>query len=137
MLNSVPESAARYAATHLISFLCVLASWRDRSRRPSFDTARLHQASRVAKIARPSSSRISCRFMMNHKLSIRSFLLFVVAVMANPLASAEDWPRWGGPRGDGTWKGPKLPAIWPRGGLPVVWKKPIGGGYGGVSVAGG
>jgi outer membrane protein assembly factor BamB len=50
---------------------------------------------------------------------------------------AEDWPRWRGPRGDGTWNAPKLPAKWPAEGLPVIWKKPIGGGYAGATVAGG
>ena len=50
---------------------------------------------------------------------------------------AEDWPRWGGPRGDGTWQGPKLPDVWPAGKLPVAWTRQIGGGYGGVSVADG
>jgi outer membrane protein assembly factor BamB len=74
--------------------------------------------------------------MMKRRPYFHSFLFLVVAAVSmSTAASAEDWPRWGGPRGDGTWKGPKLPSIWPREGLPVVWKKPIGGGYGGVSVA--
>lgn len=50
---------------------------------------------------------------------------------------SEDWPRWRGPRGDGTWKGPPLPEKWPTGGLKVVWRQPIGGGYAGVIVADG
>jgi formylglycine-generating enzyme required for sulfatase activity/outer membrane protein assembly factor BamB len=49
--------------------------------------------------------------------------------------SGEDWPRWRGPRGDGTWHGPKLPAFWPRKGLPRLWRQPIGGGYAGVVVS--
>jgi len=47
----------------------------------------------------------------------------------------EDWPRWRGPRGDGTWRGPKLPAAWPEEGLQRVWRREIGGGYGGIAVA--
>ena len=47
----------------------------------------------------------------------------------------EDWPRWRGPRGDGTWQGAKLPERWPDGGLRRVWRQPVGGGYGGVAVA--
>jgi outer membrane protein assembly factor BamB len=47
----------------------------------------------------------------------------------------EDWPRWRGPRADGTWNAPKLPAQWPSNGLPRIWKKPIGGGYAGISAA--
>lgn len=50
---------------------------------------------------------------------------------------AEDWPRWGGPRGDETWSGPDLPEKWPAEGLRTVWKQPIGGGYGGVIAADG
>jgi hypothetical protein len=52
-------------------------------------------------------------------------------------AVAEDWPRWGGPRGDGTWNGPKLPEKWPDGGLSAAWRKAIGGGYGGIAEADG
>src|SRR5262249_41715723 len=47
----------------------------------------------------------------------------------------EDWPRWRGPRGDGTWHGPRLPASWPRKGLPRLWRQPIGGGYAGGVVS--
>jgi outer membrane protein assembly factor BamB len=47
---------------------------------------------------------------------------------------AEDWPRWRGPRGDGTWNAPKLPEKWPSEGLTAVWKQPIGGGYAGIAV---
>ncbi|MBX7074822.1 MAG: PQQ-like beta-propeller repeat protein [Pirellulales bacterium] len=52
-------------------------------------------------------------------------------------ANGEDWPRWRGPRGDGTWQAPKLPNQWPAAGLPQVWKQPIGGGYAGIVVADG
>ncbi|HEY2841195.1 MAG TPA: PQQ-binding-like beta-propeller repeat protein [Pirellulales bacterium] len=64
--------------------------------------------------------------------AIATLLLFLT-----PSASAEDWPRWRGPRGDGTWQAPKLPATWPAGGLPVAWRQKIGGGYAGVVVADG
>lgn len=49
----------------------------------------------------------------------------------------EDWPRWRGPRGDGTWRAPPLSAAWPEAGLTRVWRKELGGGYGGVAVSGG
>ena len=55
-----------------------------------------------------------------------------------PMPTAgEDWPRWRGPRGDGTWQGPKLSLDWPQDGLPRIWSRPIGGGYGGIAVADG
>jgi outer membrane protein assembly factor BamB len=50
---------------------------------------------------------------------------------------AEDWPRWRGPRGDGTWQAPPIPEQFPAAGPPVVWKAPLGKGYSGISVAGG
>jgi outer membrane protein assembly factor BamB len=50
---------------------------------------------------------------------------------------AEDWPRWRGPRGNGTWHGPNLAETWPKDGLRQVWKVEIGGGYAGVTVAAG
>jgi outer membrane protein assembly factor BamB len=63
-------------------------------------------------------------------------ILFVVGLLAAlPATRAEDWPRWRGPRGDGTWNAPALPDKWPAGGPRVVWRKPIGGGYAGVTVA--
>jgi len=54
----------------------------------------------------------------------------------NAKGDGEDWPRWRGPRGDGTWKGPKLAEHWPKEGLKLRWWQPIGGGYAGVTVAG-
>src|SRR5262245_15473254 len=53
------------------------------------------------------------------------------------LLRAEDWPRWRGPRGDGSWNGPALPEKWPAEGLKRLWSVPIGGGYAGLSVADG
>lgn len=51
--------------------------------------------------------------------------------------SGEDWPRWRGPRADGTWNAPKLPTTFPEAGLPQVWRNELGGGYGGISVSDG
>ena len=78
--------------------------------------------------------------------SVRPLLaaLFLVVALC-PVRGADpagqpfetDWPQFRGPRGDGTWRAPELPAAWPDGGLRQVWKQGIGGGYAGVSVAGG
>ncbi|MFN0055181.1 MAG: PQQ-binding-like beta-propeller repeat protein [Planctomycetales bacterium] len=63
-------------------------------------------------------------------------VVWLLWLLVGPSQTAfpEDWPRWGGPRGDETWKAPKLPERWPEAGLPPVWSVPIGGGYGGVAV---
>ena len=47
----------------------------------------------------------------------------------------EDWPRWRGPRGDGSFRGPPFAERWPADGLKPEWSRPIGGGYAGVVVA--
>jgi len=51
--------------------------------------------------------------------------------------AGEDWPRWRGPRGDGTWRAAKLPPVWPKDGLQRVWKQELGGGYGGIAASDG
>lgn len=62
----------------------------------------------------------------------------VVTAVAQPRKIvSEDWPRWRGPRGDGTWRGPKLPEKWPAKGPRLVWRQAVGGGYAGVVVADG
>ena len=66
----------------------------------------------------------------------RATLVALLTIASAP-AAAEDWPRWRGPRGDGSWSAPKLPEKWPATGLKTVWKQPVGGGYAGVTVSGG
>jgi outer membrane protein assembly factor BamB len=62
---------------------------------------------------------------------LRSIALLLLVV---PVARAEDWPQWLGPRRDGTsaekvvpWKGP----------LKVVWRQPVGEAHSSPVVAGG
>jgi outer membrane protein assembly factor BamB len=70
-----------------------------------------------------------------HFRGVQAFVwLFLVAVSFPALA--DDWPRWGGPRGDNTWQGPKLPEKWPAEGPRIVWRQQLGGGYGGIAVTG-
>jgi len=70
-------------------------------------------------------------------LPIAAVLAAVLAGLCTRSISAEDWPRWRGPRGDGTWNAPRVAQKWPEGGPPVVWQTPIGPGYSGISVSGG
>ncbi len=65
----------------------------------------------------------------------RILLLSAICLVAGP-ALGEDWPRWRGPRDDGTWQTPPLAIEWPSGGLPTQWRVSIGAGYAGVVVAG-
>lgn len=56
-------------------------------------------------------------------------------MLCSAFTPAEDWPRWRGPRGDGTWQGPRLREHWPANALRTCWKAACGGGYAGLVVA--
>ncbi|MFO0946042.1 MAG: PQQ-binding-like beta-propeller repeat protein [Planctomycetota bacterium] len=50
-------------------------------------------------------------------------------------AQGEDWPKWRGPRADGTWKAPPIANKFPENGISPRWRKKIGAGYAGIVVA--
>jgi outer membrane protein assembly factor BamB len=60
----------------------------------------------------------------------------LICLLMHSTTVAEDWPRWRGPRGNGTWNAPRLSSTFPKQGLKQLWKRTIGGGYSGVTVAG-
>jgi outer membrane protein assembly factor BamB len=68
---------------------------------------------------------------------MRPPLALLVLALTSPPLWAEDWPRYRGPRGDGSWNAPPLPDRWPDAPLTPRWRVPIGPGYAGVSVAAG
>lgn len=82
----------------------------------------------------------------SHTASLRACCLAVVVIVTLCFQSGysrsadrsfdEDWPKWRGPRGDGTWNAPRLPDRWPDSGLKQIWSIEIGGGYSGVIVSG-
>ncbi len=51
-------------------------------------------------------------------------------------AFAEDWPKFGGPRGDNTSLESGLVRAFPKDGPTVLWSTELGEGYGGAAVAG-
>jgi outer membrane protein assembly factor BamB len=53
------------------------------------------------------------------------------------LLALDDWPQWGGPRGDLVWRESGIVESLPPGLLPRVWSHPLGEGYAGPAVAGG
>jgi outer membrane protein assembly factor BamB len=60
---------------------------------------------------------------------------FAILVLAVALpCSAEDWPRFLGPRGDNTSLESGLIEKFPTNGVPIVWEKKIGTGYSAPSV---
>lgn len=61
--------------------------------------------------------------MLSRRCWIQSFL--AVSLLSN-FASAEDWPAWRGPRGDGTSTDAKLPTKWTAT-ENIAWKVPIPG----------
>jgi hypothetical protein len=70
----------------------------------------------------------------------RKFFLIAFCLVAFRLSAAEqpgeDWPRFLGPRGDGTSAETGLLDKWPTNGPRVLWEKTIGTGYGAPSILG-
>src|SRR5688572_6425080 len=73
---------------------------------------------------------------MNHSPIFRFVTLLLGISICSVTLWAEDWPRWRGPRGDGSWNAPPLPDKWPGKGLKRLWSQPIEGGYAGIAVVG-
>jgi outer membrane protein assembly factor BamB len=64
-------------------------------------------------------------------------LLLIAALLCPRTVLADDWPQWRGPKRDGTWRELGLPKRLPAPELKARWRQTIGGGYGGIAVAGG
>jgi outer membrane protein assembly factor BamB len=62
--------------------------------------------------------------------------LFAGFLSSHALAEA-GWPRFRGPAGDGAWNPPGMPADLAKVQPHQLWSQKLGGGYGGVTVAGG
>jgi outer membrane protein assembly factor BamB len=68
----------------------------------------------------------------------RTLALAALAALAlAPLAQADDWPQWMGPKRDNVWRETGVVEKFPEGGPKVLWRTPIRGGYAGPAVAGG
>src|SRR5436309_12144609 len=61
----------------------------------------------------------------------------LLLVMMVPLARADDWPQWLGPKRDGVWREKGILDKFPPGGPKVRWRVGVGAGYSGPAVAGG
>jgi outer membrane protein assembly factor BamB len=88
-----------------------------------------HRVPMPKRVANLDSQPMGCM------VGVRVACLLLGVFACAPPSVAEDWPRWRGPRGDGTWHGPSLPEQWPQSGLKQIWRQPLGGGYAGVTVA--
>lgn len=67
---------------------------------------------------------------------LRSTLAVLLSLTATFL-SAEDWPCWRGPRGDGISRESNWNAKWPESGPKTLWKAEVGTGFSSFSVANG
>ena len=63
-------------------------------------------------------------------------LLLLAASLPRP-ATAEDWPRWRGPRQDGISRETSLLKQWPKDGPRQLWQADLSGGFSSVAVADG
>ncbi len=69
-------------------------------------------------------------------LAVR-FVVLVAGCWLSVSATAQDWPRWMGPNGDGVWSEAGIVDSFPEDGPKVVWRIPVNGGYSGPVVADG
>jgi outer membrane protein assembly factor BamB len=67
----------------------------------------------------------------------RTCWVFALVIIASPLAHADDWPQWMGPKRDNVWREEGIIEKFPAGGPKIVWRTPIGTGYSGPAVANG
>jgi len=67
---------------------------------------------------------------MNARLALAATLL------AAPLAVADDWPHWMGPKRDNVWNETGILDKFPKDGPKKLWSTPVKGGYSGPAVVG-
>ena len=67
---------------------------------------------------------------MNARLALAATLL------AAPLAVADDWPHWMGPKRDNVWNETGILDKFPKDGPKKLWSAKVGQGYAGPSVVG-
>ena len=67
----------------------------------------------------------------------RWLLALPLLCLAVPLAGADDWPQWLGPKRDGVWRDKGILDAFPKDGPKVRWRRKVGAGYSGPAVAGG
>jgi outer membrane protein assembly factor BamB len=85
----------------------------------------------------PASSKLPLTRLTDLDQSMRSTCLLAFTLLTTAVPAA-DWPQWRGPNRDGSWPDARLPEKWPpAGGLKPRWRRPVGGGYAGIAVAGG
>src|SRR5437764_14737834 len=71
-------------------------------------------------------------------MSPRNVTLGAIALLVfTPIAKADDWPQWMGPKRDNVWREDGVLDKFPPGGAKAVWRVPVGMGYAGPAVAGG
>ncbi|MBX9628583.1 MAG: PQQ-binding-like beta-propeller repeat protein [Gemmataceae bacterium] len=68
---------------------------------------------------------------------VRTTLAAAALAALAPLAAADDWPQWMGPKRDNVWPEAGILDAFPKDGPKVVWRAPAGSGYAGPAVAGG
>src|SRR5438445_6339082 len=78
---------------------------------------------------------MSCR--LDRPTCVVATALSLLAVLGGLPARAEDWPRWRGPRLDGSSQETQLLKEWPKDGPAQLWKAKLSGGFSSVVVADG
>jgi outer membrane protein assembly factor BamB len=68
--------------------------------------------------------------------SMKKFLSLATAMILAPVAVADDWPHWMGPKRDNVWYETGILEKFPKDGPKKLWSFPVGGGYAGPAVVG-
>lgn len=71
------------------------------------------------------------------KRTLFLFTWFLAGSLMAPLALADDWPQWFGPKRDGVWRESGIVKTLPEGGPKLLWKESTGAGYAGPAVSDG
>jgi outer membrane protein assembly factor BamB len=68
---------------------------------------------------------------------MRPIFLCVLCILSGSTASADDWPQWQGPRGDGIYREPNTLTNFPPADPKILWRTPIAAGYSSPSISSG
>ncbi len=68
---------------------------------------------------------------------MKKLLVLALVLGCVPVASADDWPQWMGPKRDNVWRETGLLEKFPKGGPKVLWRTPIEYGYAGPAISNG
>ena len=68
--------------------------------------------------------------------AVMTWMAILLAITSSAAARMQDWPQYRGPERTGISSETGLLKSWPSSGPKEIWRRPLGGGFSGISVAG-